>query len=311
MRSGEARAPELPATPQSRDADSARTKGFALGLLAVAAFSITLPATRVAVAQLDPVFVGLGRALVAAVLAAAALALTRQRLPTRGELHSLVVAALGVVFGFPLFSALAMRSVPASHGAILIGLLPLATAAAAAWFAHERPSRGFWIVALAGSALVVAFGLIRGGGSLHLGDAYLLAAVAAGGIGYAEGARLSMTMGGWQVISWVLVISAPFLLVPVGWSVAQHGLAASWPAWLAFAYVSLVSQYLGFFAWYRGLALGGIARVGQLQLLQPFLTLAFAALLVGEQLDWMTAAFAVAVVVCVAAGRRMPVKHEE
>jgi drug/metabolite transporter (DMT)-like permease len=310
MRSGEARSPELPATPLSGAADSARTTGFALGLLAVAAFSITLPATRVAVAELDPVFVGLGRALVAAVLAGAALALTRPRLPTRGELRRLAVASLGVVFGFPLFSALAMRSVPASHGAILIGLLPLATAAAAAGLVRERPSRGFWIVALAGSALVVAFGLIRGGGSLHVGDAYLLAAVAAGGVGYAEGARLSITMGGWQVISWVLVISAPFLLVPVGWSVAQHGLAASWPAWLAFAYVSLVSQYLAFFAWYRGLALGGIARVGQLQLLQPFLTLVFAALFVGEHLDWMTVAFAVAVVACVAAGRKMPVRRE-
>jgi drug/metabolite transporter (DMT)-like permease len=311
MRSGTARSPAVSATPLTGDADSARRAGSALGLLGVVAFSITLPATRIAVVELDPVFVGLGRAVVAAVLAAAALALTRQRFPTRGELPKLVVAALGVVFGFPLFSALAMRSVPASHGAILTGLLPLATAAAAAWFARERPSRGFWTVALLGSALVVAFGLIRGGGSLHLGDLYLLAAVAAGGIGYAEGARLSMTMGGWQVISWVLVLSAPFLLVPVGWSVAQHGLTASWPAWLAFAYVSLVSQYLGFFAWYRGLALGGIARVGQLQLLQPFLTLAFAALLVGEQLDWMTAAFAVAVVACVAAGRRMPVRREE
>jgi drug/metabolite transporter (DMT)-like permease len=286
-----------------------RTSGLALGFLGVAAFSVTLPATRIAVAELDPVFVGLGRAVVAAVFAGAALAFTGQRLPTRGELRRLALAALGVVFGFPLFSALAMRSVPATHGAILIGLLPLATAAAAAWLARERPSPGFWAVALVGSALVVAFGVIRGGGSLHRGDIYLLAAVAAGGIGYAEGARLSMTMGGWQVISWVLVLSSPFLLLPVGRAVAQHGAAASWPAWLGFAYVSLVSQYLGFFAWYRGLALGGIARVGQLQLLQPFLTLLFAALLVREPLDWMTAGFAGAVVACVAIGRRMPVRR--
>jgi len=183
--------------------------------------------------------------------------------------------------------------------------LPLATGLAAAWFARERPSRGFWAVAAVGSALVVAYGLVRGGGSLQSADLLLLVAVAAAAIGYAEGARLSVSLGGWQVISWALVLAAPFLVAPVWWVAVRTGLQASAPAWLAFMYVSVVSQYLGFFAWYRGLALGGIARVGQLQLLQPFLTILFAAWLVGEALDWATLAFAVAVVACVAVGSRM------
>jgi drug/metabolite transporter (DMT)-like permease len=197
-----------------------------------------------------------------------------------------------------------MREVPASHGAVLTGLLPLATAAAAAWLAHERPSARFWVWAGFGSAVVVAFALWQGGGSPHLADLLLVGAVAAAAIGYARGATLSRTLGGWQVISWALVLSAPVLVVPTWLTADARTLAAPWSAWAGFAYVAVVSMYLGFFAWYRGLAQGGIAAVGQIQLLQPFLTLVASALLLGEPLDPLTFVAAALVIVAIAMGRR-------
>jgi len=274
-----------------------------LGLIGVVAFSVTLPATRVAVAALDPVFVGLGRAVVASVLAAIVLAVTRTPLPRPSLLPRLAVVAGGVVIGFPLLSAWAMRYVPASHGAVVVGLLPLATAGAGAWLAHERPSRRFWRWAFAGSAVVVAFALHQGAGTLHVADLLLVGAVIAAAIGYAEGARLTRELGGWQVISWTLVLCAPLLVVPA-WRALGDVAGVPPQAWLGFAYVSLVSMYLGFFAWYKGLSLGGIAAVGQLQLLQPFLTIAFSALLLGERIDTATLVAAALVIASIALGRR-------
>lgn len=285
-------------------APSRLPQGYLLGLLGVIAFSGTLPATRAAVAHLDPVFVGLGRALVAAVLAAAVLAATRAPWPARHLWPRLLVVAAGVVVGWPVLSAIAMRHVPAAHGAVVAGLLPLATALAGAAIAHERPSRRFWACALAGSAVVVAFALWEGGGAPQPADLLLVAAVAAAAIGYAEGARLSRILGGWQVISWVLVISAPALVVPT-WIAADGRIpTAPWTAWAGFAYVAIVSMFLGFFAWYRGLALGGIAAVGQLQLLQPFFTIVASAWLLGEAVDGVTYLAAALVVGAIAAGRR-------
>lgn len=283
-------------------------QGLAWGFVGVAIFSLTLPATRVAVAELDPVLVGLGRSLAASVLAALALLITRQPLPRRDQIVRLAITASGVVLGFPLITAYAMRYLPSAHGAIVIGLLPLATAAIVALAGRERPSRGFWIAAGCGAALVVAFALFEGGGTLHVADIGLLLAVAVGALGYAEGARLTREMPGWVVISWVLVVAAPFLLPPVLWSAAVHGVNASPAAWISFAYVSLFSQYLGFFAWYHGLALGGVARVAQIQLTQPFLTLIASALLLGENVSMGMIIFASAVVATVAIGRSMPVQ---
>lgn len=287
---------------------SAETRGLLLGLVGVAAFSLTLPATRAAVAALDPVFVGTGRAVIAALLGGAFLAAGRHRLPTRAELQALAVVAAGVVVGFPLFTALAMRWVDASHGGVMLGVLPLGTAAAGVVFSRERPSAGFWLAALAGSALVIAFSLAKGAGSLHWADLALLAAVASASVGYAEGARLARSLGSLQVISWALVISAPVLLVPALVS-APATLALPLTAWIGFAYVSLVSQYLGFLPWYRGLALGGIARVGQTQLLQPFFTIAAAALLLGETIDATSLTFALLVFAVVVLGRRSRVER--
>jgi drug/metabolite transporter (DMT)-like permease len=251
--------------------------------------------------------VGLGRALVAAVLAAFLLAATRQRLPSRQQAGRLLVVGGGVILGFPLLSAWALREVPAAHGAILIGLLPLATAFVATVRGGERPSRRFWAASLIGSAAVIGYAIHSGGGSLHGGDIALLGAVLAGAVGYAEGGRLARVLGGWQVISWALVLAAPLICIPVAIAAWRHGLAAPAAAWAGFGYVAVVSQFLAFFAWYHGLALGGVARVSQLQLLQPFLTLVASAFLLGEPISLLTIAVALVVVAAVAAGRKSAV----
>lgn len=282
-------------------------KGMWLGVLGVAIFSLTLPFTRMAVAELNPLLVALGRAVVAACASGLLLWWLRAPLPRGAQWRALAITAAGVVVGFPVFSSLAMRHVPASHGAIVIGILPLAAAVVAALRFGERPSIGFWIAAVAGSGVVVAFALAQGQGALHLADLALFAATLAAAVGYAEGARLSQSMGGQQVISWALVLSLPVLLPITVWLALEYGLEASSRAWVGFGYVSLFSMFIGFFFWYKGLALGGIARVGQTQLLQPFLTLVGAALLLGEALEAEHFLFALAVIALVAIGRRMPV----
>jgi drug/metabolite transporter (DMT)-like permease len=231
--------------------------------------------------------------------------------PTAAQWKSLAITALGVVIGFPVFSSLAMRFVPASHGAIVLGILPLATAMFGALRFGERPSTGFWLAAVAGSAVVVGFALQQGGGGLQLADLALFAAVLAAAMGYAEGGRLAQSMGGQQVISWALVLSMPLLLPLTVWLGLHYGIAASPRAWAGFAYVSVFSMFIGFFFWYKGLALGGIARVGQVQLLQPFLTLIGAALILGESLQTGNIVFAVAIIVIVAIGRRMSIRQPQ
>jgi drug/metabolite transporter (DMT)-like permease len=287
------------------------TTGMLLGTLGVAIFSLTLPATRAAVAFFDPFFVAAGRAVVAGLLAACVLLITRSRLPRGNEWAQLGFIALGVVFGFPFFTTWAMQYVASAHGAVVLAMLPLATALAAALVAHERPSTGFWIVAGIGSAVVVAFALRQGGGSLHGADLALIAAIVAAALGYALGAKLSASMGGWQTISWALVVCLPVNLVIVAMNPPLNVQAAPLPAWLGFAYVSVFSMYVGFFPWYKGLALGGIARVGQTQLLQPFFTFVGAALLLNEKIDTTTLIFAAVVVGLVALGRNMPVTRRQ
>ncbi|MBL8698338.1 MAG: DMT family transporter [Alphaproteobacteria bacterium] len=278
------------------------------GLVGVALFGLTLPFTRLAVAGLDPIFVALGRAVVAAALAAAMLRWHRTPFPGREHWPRLAVAALGVVVGFPIAATIAMTTVPASHGAVVLGLLPIGTALAGTLRGGERPSPAFWLCALAGSAVVTWFALREGGGRFVAADLWLALAVACASIGYAEGAVVSRALGGWQTISWILVLSAPVLLLPVAvlaWRTDPG--AAGLSAWIGFAYVSVFSMFVGFFAWYRGLALGGTARVGQIQLLQGFFTLVGAAAFAGERIGLEVVLFCVAVVAIVAIGRRMPV----
>ena len=291
------------------------TKGMLLGAIGVAIFSLTLPFTRMAVAELNPVFVALGRAVVAAVCAGLWLWWLRAPRPTPAQRKGLAIVALGVVIGFPVFSSVAMRHVPASHGAIVLGILPLVTALFGALRFGERPSMGFWIAAMVGSGLVVAFAItdtgntVQGGVKFQLADLALLAAVIFAAMGYAEGARLSQAMGGQQVISWALVLSMPIVLPAAVWLGWHYGVSASPRAWTGFAYVSLFSMFIGFFFWYKGMALGGIARVGQVQLIAPFLTLVGAALILGESLKASNILFAIAIIAVVAIGRRMGVRR--
>jgi len=294
----------------STTASQDETRGMLLGLVGVAMFSLTLPFTRMAVVALDPLFVALGRALGAALLAAAWLAWRRAPLPPRAALLPLALVMLGVVIGFPLLSSMALRHVPASHGAVLAGLLPLMTTLYAALRGEERPSAAFWLLAVLGAGLVLAFALFQGGGALHAADLLMFGALAAGAVGYAEGGKLARTLGGPETICWALLLSAPLVAPLLGWRFsAQAFTGVGAAAWLGLAYVTVFSMFIGFFFWYRGLALGGIARVGQVQLLQPFLSLVGAALLLGETLTLHNILFALAVIGVVFAGRRLQVRR--
>lgn len=281
-----------------------KTRGWIDGLLGVVIFSGSLPATRVAVAEIDPLFLTAARAVIAGTLALGLLSVMRAPRPTRRDLAALALVASGVVAGFPLLTAIALREITAAHSIVFIGLLPMATALFAVVRAGERPSRSFWAFAGLGAALVAVFALTRGVEGSLSGDLLMVAAVAVCGLGYAEGGRLSRTLGGWQVICWALVIALP--------AMAALGLA-TWPAdlaqvsargWTDLAYVSLFSMLIGFVFWYRGLALGGVAAVGQLQLLQPLMGLGLAAWLLGEPVGWSMAAVTAGVVLCVAGAKR-------
>ena len=289
---------------------SNESKGMILGFLGVVAFGLTLPATRFVVPYFDPIFIGLGRAVIASVIAAFILIATKQSKPTRNQLIQLSVVALGVVLGFPVLTAWAMETVPASHGGVVLGVLPLATAAAAVIVSKEKPSVGFWIFSLIGSIVVVTYSLLQGFGSFQLGDLLLIGAILSAGLGYALGGKLSKELGGWQVICWALVISFPFIIFPA-WMQAPEEDFSNLPlnVLLSFLYLALVSQLFGFFLWNKGLALGGIARVSQTQLIQPFVTLLASAFLINETVNLQTIIFAVLVVSIVAIGKKMPV-HE-
>jgi drug/metabolite transporter (DMT)-like permease len=300
----------MPAAALSATHANEENRGMLLGLLGVAMFSLTMPFTRMAVAELDPVFVALGRALGAALLAAAWLAWRRAPLPSRSALLPLALVAGGCIVGFPLLTSIALQSLPASHGALLVGVLPLVTALYAALRGFERPSRGFWIMALLGSSMVLAFALIQGGGQLLPADLLVFGAVVAAAVGYAEGGRLSRSLGGPETICWALLLAAPAMLAAMVWHGVPDLGGVGAGSWLGFAYVTTISMFVGFFFWYRGLALGGVARVGQVQLLQPFMSLVGAALLLGEALTLSNCAFALAVAAVVFAGRRMAVRQQ-
>jgi len=301
-------ASSAPATAPSI-ARTDEVRGLWFGLLGVVIFAMTLPMTRLAVgpadaAQLSPTFVVAGRAGLSGLLSVAYLWLTGAARPRRAHALPLAVCAAGTVVGFPLFLGLAVRQVDAMHAAVVTGVLPLGTAVVAAIAFRQRPSTGFWACALIGCALVLGFAGIRGGGRLGAADGLLLLAVLSASIGYVAGARLSTEIAPEQVICWVLALSLP-LTLPL--------MLATWPAqpvrasaWGGFAYVTLFSMWLGFFAWYRGLALGGAVRVSQVQLVQPFLSLLFAVPVLGERLEATTVLFSLAVIATVFVGKSMP-----
>jgi drug/metabolite transporter (DMT)-like permease len=280
------------------------TDGWGSGLLGVIIFSGSLPATRVAVGDFSPLFLTSARAVIAAFLAAAFLIVLRQARPGRRDLGSLAVVALGVVVGFPLLTALALQHITSAHSIVFIGLLPLATAIFGVLRGGERPKPMFWLFSGLGAATVAGFALFNSDAGSLMGDLLMVAAILLCGLGYAEGAALSRRLGGWQVISWALLLALPMMAalalitIPGSWS------AIGGPAWLGLAYVSIFSMLVGFVFWYRGLALGGIAGVGQLQLLQPFLGLALAGLLLHEPVAWTMIAATGLVVLCVAGAKR-------
>ena len=280
------------------------TDGWVSGLIGVIIFSGSLPATRVAVASMTPLFLTSARAVIAAVIGAVLLLALRQARPARSDLPSLAIVAFGVVVGFPLLTALALRHITSAHSIVFIGLLPLATAMFGVLRGGERPKAAFWFFSILGSLSVAAFALSQSGAASLTGDLLMVAAILVCGLGYAEGAVLSRRLGGWQVISWALVLALPVMA-----ALALATLPATWsgiglPAWGALAYVSVFSMLVGFVFWYRGLALGGIAGVGQLQLLQPFFGLALAWLLLHEPVPWTMLAATALVVLCVAGAKR-------
>jgi drug/metabolite transporter (DMT)-like permease len=282
-------------------------KGMLLGFIAVCAFGLTLPATRLATTYFDPIFIGLGRASLAAIVAATLLLIFKVKIPTKPQLAKLALVAAGVVIGFPVLTSVAMQTLPASHGGVLLGVLPLATTTVAVVVAHERPSLGFWLVGLIGSGLVVTFALVEGGGGIQLADLILLGAIFAAAVGYAVGATLVKELGGWQVICWALVLVLPLNIVPAINAAPAELATVPMQGWLCFLYLALVSQLCGFFIWYKGLDLGGIARVSQVQLLQPFITLFAAVILLGESISIMTVTFVLLVVATVWLGKKMPI----
>jgi len=283
--------------------------GLLLGLIGVVIFGGTLPMMRIAVTELDVMFLTAGRAVVAGMAGMALLVLARARAPERGQLVTLAIIALTLVGGFPFFATLAMNYAPASHGGVVLGIMPLATAAAAVVLVGERPSAGFWVCAVAGAGIVVAASLRSVSEGFAIGDLSLLGAIISASVGYVLSGKLARTMPGWAVISWALIFSLPISVPLAWWSFPQSPAMVSLPSWGAFAYLAIMSQFVGFFAWNKGLALGGIARVGQMQLLQTFVTLGLAAWLIGETIDGETLGFAVAVVAIVGLGLRMRVSR--
>ncbi|MCB1622158.1 MAG: DMT family transporter [Thiothrix sp.] len=278
--------------------------GWGSGLLGILIFSGSLPATRVAVSGFSPLFLTAARALIAALLAAALLALLRQTRPERRDMMPLVLVALGVVIGFPLLTALALQQITAARSIVFIGLLPLATAVFAVLRGGERPGPLFWLFSCLGSATIAVFALAGDTSASSRGDWLMLAAILLCGLGYAEGAKLARRLGGWQVISWALLLASPLMLILTLATLPPAWHTISTPAWLGLAYVSVFSMLIGFVFWYRGLALGGIASIGQLQLLQPFLGLALAGLLLHEPVAGSMITASTLVVACVALARR-------
>jgi drug/metabolite transporter (DMT)-like permease len=284
---------------------SRETRGLVFGFIGVVCFSISLPATRVAVKAFNANFVSFGRAVVAAACAAVALIIARPALPTGAQWKRMVFVSAGVVVGFPLFTGLALRHAPAGHGAVVIGLLPAATAGMSVLRSGEQPSGRYWFFAILGMVAIAFLAFARSTTTdLALGDVFFLLAVGSAAVGYTEGALLSRELGGWQTISWSLLLALP-VTVPlgaIGLSTVEgnHG----WTAWAAFAYLGLVSMFLGFFAWYAGLAMGGIARVSQVQLIQPLLSVTWAVLFLHEHADWLLFVVAIVVFAAVFGSRR-------
>lgn len=286
---------------------SDQSKGMLLGLVAVIGFSLTPPATRLAIEHFDPTFVGLGRAVVAGGIAFIILMIMRVPLPEKRYVKNFLLVGACIALLFPLLSAWSLQQVSAAHAGVVLGILPLATAIAGSLRSGERPSFLFWLVSACGAATVIIYSLLKGAGQLQIADILLLLSVVVAAIGYSEGAYLTRRIGGWQVICWTMTISLPFLILPLVIIAVPMSFEVPASAWLGFLYLCLSSQLFSFFFWYRGLDLGGVARVSQLMLLMPFMTLFESALILHEQIDIYTYLFAAITVLMVAVSKRMSI----
>lgn len=280
------------------------TGGWINGFIGVLIFSGSLPATRAAVIDLSPFFVTFARASIAGVLALSALLIFKEKYPTKKQFIHLIIVALGVVIGFPLLSALALQYVTSAHSLVFLGLLPLTTAIFGVLRGGERPRPAFWIFSVLGSLLVIGYAISKGRSASFAGDIFMLAAIILCALGYAEGAKLSKSLGGWQVISWALILSLPIMLPLLFFTLPESGQAVGISAWIGLAYVAIFSMFIGFIFWYRGLAQGGIAAVAQLQLLQPFFGLALAATLLHEQVSIGMLGVTLGVILCVVGSKK-------
>jgi drug/metabolite transporter (DMT)-like permease len=283
-------------------------RGLLLGFIGVLCFSVSLPVTRVAVREFGVLFVSFGRAVIAGVLALVALRVTRSPVPARTLWPRLGLVIGGVVIGFPAFTGLALQHAPAGHGSVVVGLLPAATAGISVLRTGDRPSARYWLFAAIGALAIVVLSIVRGTRDIAIGDVYLLLAVLSAAVGYTEGALLSRELGGWQTISWAVVGALPITVVLTVIGLHPVSLHEPATAWFSLAYLGIVSMFLGFFAWYAGLALGGIARVSQVQLLQPLLSLVWATLFLKEHLDLLIVAVAAIVLLSVFGSRRSVVR---
>jgi len=285
------------------------TKGMLIGFIGILIFSLTLPVSKIAVLSFNPYFIAFGRATLAGLVALAYLAYKKESLPSKIDFGKYVVIALGVVFGFPIFTTVAMTQGSSSHGAVILGMMPLATTVIGVIRFKERPSLGFWLVSLMGATLVVIYALLKNSGSFTYIDGLLVLGGICACVGYVEGGELSRRMNPRAVISWALVISLPINIVASFLTFNPEYINAGDVAWISFVYLSLFPMFLGFFFWYEGLAIGGIARVSQVQLIQPFCTLLAASVLLGDPITAMNLVFAVLVVSTVILGKRMLVKR--
>ncbi|WP_182812616.1 DMT family transporter [Bacillus sp. ME78] len=286
-------------------------KGMLLGCIGVICFSLTLPATRTAVPYFGEAIVGLGRVVIAAIIVGIIFIKNQEKIPNKDQMKSLWIVAIGAVLAFPLLSTYAMKSLPVSHGAIEVALLPLATAGFATWRGGEQLSKRYWIASIISTITVLLYAVYLGLGQLQMGDIALIAAVLILGLSYAEGGKLSKDLGSWKVIAWANLIGAPFFIIPVGLSISSDMLQAPIEAWISLFYLAIISQFLAYIAWYGGMSLGGIAKVGQLQYLQPFLMIIFSVLFLGESITWLTIVLAFIVVICVIVGKSEPSAKKE
>lgn len=284
------------------------TKGMLIGFVGVAIFSLTLPFTRVAVQEMNPFYISFGRGVIAGLCGLMLLVITKSPFPSKTQCKKILITAFGVVYGFPIFTSLAMQTLPSAHSGIVLGILPLATSAIGAMRFGERPSFAYWLTAISGTLIVLMYSIISGGGSLAYGDIWLLLAIATAAIGYGEGGKLAQEIGAIKVISWAMVLTLP-LNIPATYIFSNVSiLSLSFGALTSFLYIGLFSAYIGFFFWYGGIALGGISRVGQVQLLQPFLTLIGAYFILSEQITPLNTIFAIVVLIAVLVGSQTKIR---